>query len=47
MLWSSIHYGHGQKIKCYEKLNFKEHVIIDTQDTLGVPVTLKLMIKLL
>lgn len=31
-------------IKCYEKLNFKEHSIIKTKDTLGAPVTLKLMI---
>jgi aminoglycoside phosphotransferase (APT) family kinase protein/RimJ/RimL family protein N-acetyltransferase len=31
-------------IKCYENLNFKEHAIINTQDTLGTPVALKLMI---
>lgn len=31
-------------IRCYEKLNFREHITISSKDTLGKPVTLKLMI---
>lgn len=30
--------------KCYEKLNFKKHAVINSNDALGRPVTLKLMI---
>ncbi len=31
-------------IRCYEKLNFKEHAIINSTDSLGKPVVLMLMI---
>lgn len=31
-------------IRCYEKLNFREHAVISCKDTLGNPVALKLMI---
>ena len=31
-------------IKCYEKLNFQGHAVIDSEDALGQPVKLHLMI---
>lgn len=31
-------------IKCYQKLNFRDHATIETSDALGQPVTLRLMI---
>ncbi len=31
-------------IKCYEKLNFQSHAVIDSNDALGQPVKLNLMI---
>jgi aminoglycoside 6'-N-acetyltransferase len=31
-------------IRCYEKLNFHDHAVIETKDSLGRPVTLRLMI---
>jgi len=31
-------------IKCYEKLNFQSHAVIDSEDALGQPVKLNLMI---
>lgn len=32
-------------IRCYQRLNFKEHAIVDNNDALVRPVKLKLMIK--
>lgn len=32
-------------IRCYQKLNFKEHAVIDSKDAVDRPVRLKLMIK--
>lgn len=31
-------------IKCYEKLNFQSHTVIDSEDALGHPVKLNLMV---
>lgn len=31
-------------LRCYEKLNFKEHTTVETEDVLGNPIKLKLLI---
>jgi RimJ/RimL family protein N-acetyltransferase len=40
----SPHVRNIPAIKCYEKLNFQDHAVIDTENELGQPIKLKLMI---